>query len=55
MSLSVTCTNLLKYLQEWELHHFPGQDILVLAHSLREEILPNFQSKPLLAQLQAVR
>lgn len=54
MSLSVTCTNLLKYLPVWELHYFPGQDIPVRDHPLCEEILPNVQTKLPLVLLEIV-
>lgn len=37
-SLSATSTSL-KYLQEQELQHFPGQPSLLLNHPLSEEIL----------------
>ncbi|KAK4829643.1 hypothetical protein QYF61_005936 [Mycteria americana] len=43
-----------KYLQGWRLHHFPGQPVPVLDNPCGEEIFPNIQSKPPLAQLEAV-
>ncbi|PKU29473.1 protein diaphanous hypothetical protein [Limosa lapponica baueri] len=43
-----------KYLQGWQLHHFPGQPVPMLDNPFSEEIFPNIQSKPPLAQLEAI-
>ncbi|KAK4831485.1 hypothetical protein QYF61_017986 [Mycteria americana] len=43
-----------KYLQGWRLHHFPGQPVPMLDNPLGEEKFPNIQSKPPLAQLEAI-
>ncbi|KAK4821921.1 hypothetical protein QYF61_004924 [Mycteria americana] len=43
-----------KYLQEWRLNHFPGQPGPMLDNPLSEEKFPNIQSKPPLAQLEAI-
>ncbi|KAK4824899.1 hypothetical protein QYF61_021414 [Mycteria americana] len=43
-----------KYLQGWGLNHFPGQPVPMLDNPLGEEIFPNIQSKPPLAQLEAI-
>ncbi|KAK4831375.1 hypothetical protein QYF61_017506 [Mycteria americana] len=43
-----------KYLQGWRLNHFPGQPVPMLDNSLGEEKFPNIQSKPPLAQLEAI-
>ncbi|KAK4807436.1 hypothetical protein QYF61_001987, partial [Mycteria americana] len=43
-----------KYLQGWGLHHFPGQSVPMLDNPLGEEKFPNIQSKPPLAQLEAI-
>ncbi|KAK4810580.1 hypothetical protein QYF61_007317, partial [Mycteria americana] len=43
-----------KYLQGWRLNHFPGQPLPMLDHPFSKEIFPNIQSKPPLAQLEAV-
>jgi len=45
---------LLEHLQGQSLHHLPGQPIPVPNHSLREKQLPNTQSEPPLAQLEAI-
>ncbi|KAK4821930.1 hypothetical protein QYF61_004933 [Mycteria americana] len=38
----------------WRLNHFPGQSVPVLDNPLGEEKFPNIQSKPPLAQLEAI-
>ncbi|KAK4817223.1 LOW QUALITY PROTEIN: hypothetical protein QYF61_004134 [Mycteria americana] len=38
----------------WGLHHFPGQPVPMLDNPLSEEKFPNIQSKPPLAQLEAI-
>ncbi|KAK4818350.1 hypothetical protein QYF61_011447 [Mycteria americana] len=43
---------LLKY--GWRLNHFPGQSVPMLDNPLGEEKFPNIQSKPPLAQLEAI-
>ncbi|KAK4824205.1 hypothetical protein QYF61_012119 [Mycteria americana] len=43
-----------KYLQGWGLHHFPGQPLPMLDNPFREVKFPNIQSKPPLAQLEAI-
>ncbi|KAK4808258.1 hypothetical protein QYF61_011892 [Mycteria americana] len=43
-----------KYLQGWRLYHFPGQPVPMLDNPLSEVKLPNTQSKPPLAQLEAI-
>ncbi|KAK4830127.1 LOW QUALITY PROTEIN: hypothetical protein QYF61_008554 [Mycteria americana] len=43
-----------KYLQGWGHNHFPGQPVPMLDHPFGEEIFPNIQSKPPLAQLEAI-
>ncbi|KAK4815422.1 hypothetical protein QYF61_001410 [Mycteria americana] len=43
-----------KYLQGWRLNHFPGQPLPMLDNPLGEEKFPNIQSKPPLAQLEAI-
>ncbi|KAK4823617.1 hypothetical protein QYF61_004220 [Mycteria americana] len=43
-----------KYLQGWRLNHFPGQPVPMLDNPLGEEKFPNIQSKPPLAQLEAI-
>ncbi|KAK4817239.1 hypothetical protein QYF61_005261 [Mycteria americana] len=43
-----------KYLQGWQLNHFPGQPVPVLDNPLGEVKFPNIQSKPPLAQLEAI-
>ncbi|KAK4831242.1 hypothetical protein QYF61_016474 [Mycteria americana] len=43
-----------KYLQGWQLNHFPGQPVPMLDNPLGEEKFPNIQSKPPLAQLEAI-
>ncbi|KAK4822623.1 hypothetical protein QYF61_017828 [Mycteria americana] len=43
-----------KYLQGWQLNHFPGQSVPMLDNPLGEEKFPNIQSKPPLAQLEAI-
>ena len=35
------------------LHHLPGQPVPLPHHSFQEEIFPNIQPEPLLAQLEA--
>ncbi|KAK4809954.1 hypothetical protein QYF61_002911 [Mycteria americana] len=40
--------------QGWRLNHFPGQPVPVLDNPLGEEKFPNIQSKPPLAQLEAI-
>ncbi|KAK4831600.1 hypothetical protein QYF61_018360 [Mycteria americana] len=43
-----------KYFQGWRLNHFPGQPVPMLDNPLGEEKFPNIQSKPPLAQLEAI-
>ncbi|KAK4818814.1 hypothetical protein QYF61_019743 [Mycteria americana] len=43
-----------KYLQGWRLNHFPGQPLPMLDNPFSEEKFPNIQSKPPLAQLEAI-
>ncbi|KAK4820755.1 hypothetical protein QYF61_006095 [Mycteria americana] len=43
-----------KYLQGWRLNHFPGQPVPMLDNPFSEVKLPNIQSKPPLAQLEAI-
>ncbi|KAK4810095.1 LOW QUALITY PROTEIN: hypothetical protein QYF61_008071 [Mycteria americana] len=43
-----------KYLQGWRLNHFPGQPVPMLGYPFSEVKFPNIQSKPLLAQLEAI-
>ncbi|KAK4817461.1 LOW QUALITY PROTEIN: hypothetical protein QYF61_015616 [Mycteria americana] len=43
-----------KYLQGWGLNHFPGQPVPMLDHPFSEVKFPNIQSKPPLAQLEAI-
>ncbi|KAK4810517.1 hypothetical protein QYF61_004480 [Mycteria americana] len=43
-----------KYLQGWRLNHFPGQPVPMLDNPFSEEKFPNIQSKPPLAQLEAI-
>ncbi|KAK4824093.1 LOW QUALITY PROTEIN: hypothetical protein QYF61_010604, partial [Mycteria americana] len=43
-----------KYLQGWRLNHFPGQPVPMLDNPLGEVKFPNIQSKPPLAQLEAI-
>ncbi|KAK4828375.1 hypothetical protein QYF61_026113 [Mycteria americana] len=43
-----------KYLQGWRLNHFPGQPVPVLDNPFSEEKFPNIQSKPPLAQFEAI-
>ncbi|KAK4828027.1 hypothetical protein QYF61_022804 [Mycteria americana] len=38
----------------WRLNHFPGQSVPMLDNPLSEEKFPNIQSKPPLAQLEAI-
>ncbi|KAK4821733.1 hypothetical protein QYF61_000775, partial [Mycteria americana] len=38
----------------WRLHHFPGQPVPMLDNPFREEKFPDIQSKPPLAQLEAI-
>ncbi|KAK4820044.1 hypothetical protein QYF61_017857 [Mycteria americana] len=40
--------------QGWRLNHFPGQPVPMLDNPFSEEFFPNIQSKPPLAQLEAV-
>ncbi|KAK4831521.1 hypothetical protein QYF61_018123 [Mycteria americana] len=40
--------------QGWRLNHFPGQPVPMLDNPLGEEKFPNIQSKPPLAQLEAI-
>ncbi|KAK4816692.1 hypothetical protein QYF61_020400 [Mycteria americana] len=41
-------------LKGWRLNHFPGQPVPMLDNPLGEEKFPNIQSKPPLAQLEAI-
>ncbi|KAK4821029.1 hypothetical protein QYF61_012115 [Mycteria americana] len=43
-----------KYLQGWRLNHCPGQPVPMLDNPFSEEKFPNLQSKPPLAQLEAI-
>ncbi|KAK4828708.1 hypothetical protein QYF61_000546 [Mycteria americana] len=43
-----------KYLQGWRLNHFPGQPFPMLDNPFSEVKFPNIQSKPPLAQLEAI-
>ncbi|KAK4827408.1 hypothetical protein QYF61_017838, partial [Mycteria americana] len=43
-----------KYPQGWRLNHFPEQPVPMLDNTSSEEIFPNIQSKPPLAQLEAI-
>ncbi|KAK4814017.1 hypothetical protein QYF61_004647 [Mycteria americana] len=43
-----------KYLQGWGLNHFPGQPVPMLDNPLGEVKFPHIQSKPPLAQLEAI-
>ncbi|KAK4817794.1 hypothetical protein QYF61_027798 [Mycteria americana] len=43
-----------KYLQGWPLNHFPGQPVPMLDNPFSEVKFPNIQSKPPLAQLEAI-
>ncbi|KAK4812136.1 hypothetical protein QYF61_000977 [Mycteria americana] len=43
-----------KYLQGWRLHHFPGQPVPMLDNPSSEVKFPNIQSKPPLAQPEAI-
>ncbi|KAK4820326.1 hypothetical protein QYF61_023559 [Mycteria americana] len=43
-----------KYLQGWRLNHFPGQPVPVLDNPFSEVKFPNVQSKPPLAQPEAI-
>ncbi|KAK4811465.1 hypothetical protein QYF61_010344 [Mycteria americana] len=43
-----------KYLQGWRLNHFTRQPVPMLDNPFSEEIFPNIQSKPPLAQLEAI-
>ncbi|KAK4810562.1 hypothetical protein QYF61_004525 [Mycteria americana] len=43
-----------KYLQGWRLNHFPGQPVPMLENPFSEEKFPNIQSKPPLAQIEAI-
>ncbi|KAK4826396.1 hypothetical protein QYF61_008067 [Mycteria americana] len=40
--------------QGWRLNHFPGQPLPMLDNPFGEELFPNIQSKPPLAQLEAI-
>ncbi|KAK4824671.1 hypothetical protein QYF61_017251 [Mycteria americana] len=40
--------------QGWGLNHFPGQPLPMLDNTFGEDIFPNIQSKPPLAQLEAI-
>ncbi|KAF1466761.1 Conserved oligomeric Golgi complex subunit 5, partial [Megadyptes antipodes antipodes] len=40
--------------QGWGLNHFPGQPVPMFNHSFRKDIFPHVQSKPPLAQLEAI-
>ncbi|KAK4817862.1 hypothetical protein QYF61_001531 [Mycteria americana] len=44
----------LTILEGWRLNHFPGQSVPMLDNPLGEEKFPNIQSKPPLAQLEAI-
>ncbi|KAK4811279.1 hypothetical protein QYF61_023331 [Mycteria americana] len=46
--------NISKTGQGWRLNHFPGQPVPMLDNPLGEEKFPNIQSKPPLAQLEAI-
>ncbi|KAK4814695.1 LOW QUALITY PROTEIN: hypothetical protein QYF61_025521 [Mycteria americana] len=43
-----------KCFQGWRLNHFPGQPVPMLDNPFSNEIFPNIQSKPPLAQLEAI-
>ncbi|KAK4817943.1 hypothetical protein QYF61_003373 [Mycteria americana] len=43
-----------KYLQGWRLNHFPGQPVPMLDNPFSEVKFPKIQSKPPLAQLEAI-
>ncbi|KAK4827587.1 hypothetical protein QYF61_019489 [Mycteria americana] len=43
-----------KYFQGWRLNHFPGQPVPMLDNPFSEVKFPNTQSKPPLAQLEAI-
>ncbi|KAK4810331.1 hypothetical protein QYF61_018273 [Mycteria americana] len=43
-----------KYLQRWGLNHFPGQPVPMLDNPFSEVKSPHIQSKPPLAQLEAI-
>ncbi|KAK4812051.1 LOW QUALITY PROTEIN: hypothetical protein QYF61_026189 [Mycteria americana] len=43
-----------KYLQGWRLNRFPGQPVPMLDNPFSEVTFPNIQSKPPLAQLEAI-
>ncbi|KAK4825857.1 hypothetical protein QYF61_003131 [Mycteria americana] len=43
-----------KYFQGWRLNHFPGQPVPMLDNPFSEVKFPNIQSKPPLAQLEAI-
>ncbi|KAK4830578.1 hypothetical protein QYF61_011756 [Mycteria americana] len=43
-----------KYLQGWQLNHFPGQPVPMLDNPFSEVKFPNIQSKPPLVQLEAI-
>ena len=44
----------LKHLEGWGLHHLPGQPIPTPDNPFCKEMLPDIQSKPSLAQLEAI-
>ncbi|KAK4810733.1 hypothetical protein QYF61_007707 [Mycteria americana] len=44
----------LEVFKGWRLNHFPGQSVPMLDNPLGEEKFPNIQSKPPLAQLEAI-
>ncbi|KAK4811287.1 hypothetical protein QYF61_023339 [Mycteria americana] len=48
------CSTLQEQRQGWRLNHFPGQPVPMLDNPLGEEKFPNIQSKPPLAQLEAI-
>ncbi|KAK4825916.1 hypothetical protein QYF61_003411 [Mycteria americana] len=55
LTLTTTGPALLSLLDMgWRLNHFPGQPVPMLHNPLGEEIFPNIQSKPPLAQLEAI-
>ncbi|KAK4806798.1 hypothetical protein QYF61_005594 [Mycteria americana] len=43
-----------KYFQGWQLNHFPGKPVPMLDNPFSEVKFPNIQSKPPLAQLEAI-
>ncbi|KAK4829966.1 hypothetical protein QYF61_008097 [Mycteria americana] len=54
MSLSTSSKCLLNTSKGWRLNHFPGQPVPMLDNPFSEEKFPNIQSKPPLAQLEAI-